>query len=322
MRNRVSKFCTIMYKRTSRIIKALLGNIIKLTEKNPCVIMYIDGGFSSQMLRYCKGMWFQERGLDVKFDLRWYEKNGLDDMGVEARTWRLNECFPELKIDVASCKDAERYQCFYGTNIHKLVNRYKGKEEKLTAPLYVSTYDFDYLVSFKECPKYFNWQGMYSLLDDRAKTIAKEIMHQKKMGKKVIGVHVRRGDMAVSGSYWKVLTAHYFEAAINKIATKNSIIYFFSNGFDFVKDEILPCIKNEYVLVDNGFKDFEDIYLYSLCNVQVASQGSWGELAYCFNEDEERMLFIPDYSATQDYETCDNGKIVYLHLEKSMYLHS
>lgn len=322
MKSKIKQFHIIMGKRIGRIVKSIVGSIMKYTEKNPCVIMYIDGGFSSQMLRYCKGMWFQERGMDVKFDLQWYEKNGKDDLGIETREWRLKECFPELMVKVASEKEVNRYRKFYGTNIHKLVKKYENKEEKLAAPLYVSLYDFDYLVSFKDCPKYFNWQGMYNLLTESAKKIATEIMRYKKNGRNVIGVHVRRGDMAVSGSYWKVLTAHYFEAAINEVVTEESIIYFFSNGFDFVKREVLPYIKNEYVMVDNGFKDYEDIYLYSLCNVQIASQGSWGELAYCFNTAQNRTLVIPDYSAKQKYESNDNGKVIHLYLEENMYLQS
>ena len=239
MKSKIKQFHIIMGKRIGRIVKSIVGSIMKYTEKNPCVIMYIDGGFSSQMLRYCKGMWFQERGMDVKFDLQWYEKNGKDDLGIETREWRLKECFPELMVKVASEKEVNRYRKFYGTNIHKLVKKYENKEEKLAAPLYVSLYDFDYLVSFKDCPKYFNWQGMYNLLTESAKKIATEIMRYKKNGRNVIGVHVRRGDMAVSGSYWKVLTAHYFEAAINEVVTEESIIYFFSNTFRIYPSTIL-----------------------------------------------------------------------------------
>ena len=80
----------------------------------------------------------------------------------------------------------------------------------------------------------------------------------------------------------------------------------------------------EHPMLDNHYIEWVSIQTKFGNQRKLLKPGDKPEVvfAYCFNEDEERMLFIPDYSATQDYETCDNGKIVYLHLEKSMYLHS
>ena len=116
-------------------IKRTVGNILRYVEKDPCVIMYVDGGFSSQILRYSKGMWFKEQGHKVKFDLRWYQKNGKDDMGIEERPWRLSKSFPGLDLKIATEKEIKKYRRIYGTDIHDMVRRYKGKEKKITIML-------------------------------------------------------------------------------------------------------------------------------------------------------------------------------------------
>lgn len=303
-------------------IKRTVGNILRYVEKDPCVIMYVDGGFSSQILRYSKGMWFKEQGHKVKFDLRWYQKNGKDDMGIEERPWRLSKCFPGLDLKIATEKEIKKYRRIYGTDIHDMVRRYKGKEKKMKAPLYVSFYDFDYLIpDFDVCTKYFNWEGLSDVLSESAKKIAADINKIKEDGRKVIGVHVRRGDMVVTGRYWKVLTAKYFETAINKVATEDCVLYFFSNGFDFVEKEVLPLIHNDFVLVNKGHEDYEDIYLYSLCNVQIASQGSWGSMAFAFNKNEDRKIVSPSTNKEDALENNKDLSKIDIYLEDDMYLH-
>lgn len=300
----------------------IIGNISRIFEKNPCVIMYMEGGLSSQILRYCKGMWFQEHGMNVKYDLTWYKKKGMDDLGIEERPWRLSKCFPDLKLEIASDKEVYRYRPLYGSDVHDLVNKYKGKESMMKPPLYVALYDFDYLISdFQMCTKYFNWEKLREILSVQAEKTAREIEQYKQAGKKVIGVHVRRGDMTIVGGYWKVLTAKYFEEAIKKVATKESVLYFFSNGFDFVKEEILPIVNYESNLVDNHNEDYEDMYLYSLCDVQVASQGSWGAMAFAFNKNPERKIVIPCTEKSLCVDTLDKERI-YIFLEDDMYLHN
>lgn len=308
-------------KKFKLIIRRIVGTFLRKFSSDNCVIMYIDGGFSSQLIRYSKGIWFKERGMNVKYDLLWYKYDGMDNLGLEKREWRLEECFPKLEINIATTEEVIKYRRFYGTDIHNMALKYRGKEERLKPPLYIARYDFDNIVSdFQKYAKYFDWEGIYNILNLSARNIADEIRMHKSKGKKVIGIHVRRGDMTVTGDYWKVLTPQYFETAINKVATDTSVLYFFSNGFDFVKKEIIPNIKYEYVLVNIQNKDYEDMFLYSLCNVQVSSQGSWGRITYCFNTNQDRTLVIPATNIKEDLIVHNNGTIINLMLTEEMYL--
>jgi len=321
MKKKIYQKCRRFAKTLIDQIRSTIGNILKYAEKDPMIIMYMEGGFSSQLLRYAKGQWFAERGMKVKYDLQWFDYNGMDGAGLETREWRIPLCFPNTKMEIATDREIKKYRMFYSSDIHSTVKKFKDREEEMTPPLYMAKFDMDYIVSFKDCTKYFDWQGMKNILCDSALKVADEIRAYQKIGKKVIGVHVRRGDMTVTGRYWKVLTPKYFEVAIGKATTENCILYFFSNGFDFVKEEILPNVKQDYVLVDGNYKEYEDIYLYSLCDIQVASQGSWGKLAYQFNESSDRIMISPNYSIDADMEVCDKGMIKYIHLTDDMYIH-
>lgn len=311
--------CKVYAKAIVNSLNRIVGLVLRNFEKDPCVIMYMEGGFSSQMLRYAKGKWFEEHGKKLKFDLQWFDYNGMDGAGLEKREWRLPDCFPGIELPTATDKEIKRYKKLYGTDVQGIVKKYQNREHEIPAPVYVSKFDMDYLVNFESCTKYFDWDELKNVLDEPAKKIAEDIKEHQR-NKKVIGVHVRRGDMTVTGHYWKVLTEKYFEKAINLVATDDCIIYFFSNGFDFVKDQIIPNLKHEYVLVDNDNKDYEDIYLYSLCDIQIASQGSWGELSFCFNKNENKMLIFPDYEAKKDYDVNGNGIVKHICLERDMYI--
>lgn len=317
-----------IYLKFRRVIKTIInsirrfiGNILKHMEKEPMIIMYMEGGFSSQLLRYAKGQWFAERGMKVKYDLQWFDYNGMDGAGIETREWRIPLCFPNTKLEIASDREIKKYKMIYSSEVHDTARKYKGRENEMTPPLYMAKFDMDYLVSFKDCVKYFDWHGMTNIFCDSALKVVEDIKSHQNAGKKVIGVHVRRGDMTVTGRYWKVLTPKYFEVAIEKAATDDCILYFFSNGFDFVKEELLPNVKQDYVLVDGHYKEYEDIYLYSLCDIQISSQGSWGELAYQFNESAERTMIFPNAVIDADMETFDNGTIKHIHLTEDMYIH-
>ena len=310
-----------MVRKMKKLIRRLVGVILKKVGNDNSIIMYVDGGFSSQLIRYSKGIWFKEQGYNVKYDLLWYEYDGMDNLGLEKREYRLEECFPTLEINVASTDEVIRYRRFYGSDIHNLVKRCVGKEAMIIPPAYISMYDFDYLVSdFQQYAKYYDWEGIYNVLSESARNIANEIKNHQYRMRKTIGIHVRRGDMTVTGDYWKVLTPQYFEAALNEVIDKNCILYFFSNGFDFVKEEIIPNIKNEYVLVDSGNKDYEDMYLYSLCDVQISSQGSWGRITYCFNKNKNKTLVVPTIDTNENKIDYSNGKIIYLKLTEDMYV--
>lgn len=324
-----------MLRIIKRVAKFLLGKIgvtTKYFEKDPCVIIWIDGGFCSQIFRYLKGRWFAVRGFKVKYDISWYDKSPLDGLKTERRDFILLKCFPHIELEVSRFPERCRYKFLYGTNIHKTGKKYRGHYDQVQAPLYNFLYDLDDVIAneneYEELAQYLHWEKLHDILGPEARKIEQSIIQDKQRGLKVIGLHVRRGDMSVPQHAYggKVLTSEYYEYVINKAADKNSVIYIFSNGFDFVESEVIPHIKCKYVMVNKTSEVFEDIFLCSLCSVIIAGQGSLAKIAYSFNTEAERRLIRPILRVNEEenlpkYYAGSRGIVELLTLSENMYEH-
>lgn len=317
-------------RRMGRIMCGTLGIITKHFEKDPCIIMWIDGGFCSQIFRYLKGQWFSVRGFKVKYDISWYDGRAVDGLGTEARDFLMLKCFPHLNLETPGSKELKRYKMLYGTHLLNTQRRYKGRYDDLRPPLYSHLYTLDDLIQteneFEELSECLNWSGLHDVLGSEAQKIENSIMQDKQNGLKVIGLHVRRGDMAVKKYAYgnKVLTSKYYEYVLNKTADENSVIYIFSNGYDFVMSDIVPHIKCRYVLADKTDYVYEDMYLCSLCDIQIAGQGSLGAQAYSFNRNRNRKLIRPllrdnAYERFSRYYAGSFGTVEFVRLTEDMY---
>ena len=68
-----------------------------------------------------------------------------------------------------------------------------------------------------------------------------------------------------------------------------------------------------------GNPDYIDMYLYTLCRIQVGSQSSWGHISFPFNKNKDKVLYLPIINENRLKE-CD-GKIIPIELEEDMYVH-
>ncbi len=322
-----------MLRKIKQLVKIVLGKVGLITrhfEKDPCVIMWIDGGFCSQIFRYLKGQWFAVRGFKVKYDISWYDNNPIDGLGKEARDFLIFKCFPGLNFETASTIQRKRYRLLYGTHLNNIEQKFKGRYEELQPPLYSYLYTLDDLIrtenEFEELARCLNWSGLHDILGTEASNIEASIRQDKKHGRKVIGLHVRRGDMSVKTFAYghKVLTSRYYEYVLNKTVDENSVVYVFSNGYDFVMSDVVPYIRCSYVLADRTSSVYEDMFLCSICDIQIAGQGSLGNQAYSFNENRDRKLIRPllrdnDEEILRKYYAGSYGTVEFIELSEDMY---
>ena len=319
-----------LIKRLVKNIAGKFGLIMRYFEKDPCVIMYIDGGFCSQIYRYLKGRWFAVRGFKVKYDIRFYDGKNADGLGTEARDFIMLKSFPELEFEAASLPQLWKYRLLYGSDLNHTAQKFKGRYEELRPPLYNVRYDLDGIIrtenEFEELAVCLNWSGLHDILGTEALRIEASIRQDKENGMKVIGLHVRRGDMVVKQFAYghKVLTSRYYEYVLNKVVDENSVVYIFSNGYDFVMSDVVPYVKCRYVSADKTCGVHEDTYLCSLCEIQIAGQGSLGNRAYSFNTNRNRKLIRPVvYENSEErmrrYYAGSYGTVEFITLTEDMY---
>ena len=332
LKNSLRAFLSSILRKTKRLVKRTLGILMRPFEKDPIIIMWIDGGFCSQIFRYLKGRWFAVRGFNVKYDISWYDNNPVDCLHTEHRDFLLLKCFPDVDFEVASHDELQRYRRLYSTNIHNTAKKYHGHYEELKAPLYNYWYDLDDIIAtekeFRELAQYLHWEKLHDILGTEARKIEQSIIRDKQSGLKVIGLHVRRGDMAVKkfAHGGKVLTSKYYEHVLNMAVDENSVVYIFSNGYDFVASDVVPYVKCRYILADKTSEVYEDIYLCSLCNVQIAGQGGLANMAYSFNANDDRKLIRPflrenDEERLPRYYAGSSGTVEFVRLTEDMYEH-
>lgn len=266
-----------MKRKIIRILSAIfqfLDTILcKCLIKQPKVIVYLDGGICSQMLMYLQGQYYAEHGFDVRYDTLWYETCGKDQFGIMPRHFELKEMWPSLEFLTLTKWQRKWYLLFFQAR--------KKHGDLLPEPSSVkhSMYLYEYWdIPAEEHKRLF--ARCYNLSTSATPAIGKDLVFEN-----VVGIHVRRGDLAKGDNpYYGGVTDGYFLRAIelcNK-EFKPKKYLFFSDEPDWVEQNICTHVQQPYEIV-RGNKGWEDLWLLAHCNVIVASQGSFGKVAAQLN---------------------------------------
>ena len=102
-------------------------------------------------------------------------------------------------------------------------------------------------------------------------------------------VHVRRGDYV--GSDYDICNENYYYKAMDmaKHMLKNSKFYVFSDDIDWCKERM----KNYDVEFISGNRDYEDLYLMSLCKHFILSNSSFSWWAQYYGKYDNKVVIAP-----------------------------
>ena len=282
----------------------------------PCLILNCDGGICSQIHQYLWGQILIDAGYPVKYDLTFYEDNAKDMYGNFDRSYALDKlCYLERNAV------APRYQVEYYKRHYLNPDNQPPKPIVMSLhkdwpmPLYLGQYytcnSNEYLSAFK---KYIHLRPAEEILDHASFAIYKEILATES-----VGVHVRRGDMSQSSSAWVVPSIDYFIRALTIPEFQDKEFYFFSDEIDWVKQNILPGLSSniKYHLVDqnDSSKGYMDFYLLSRCKYQIASQGTFGSMAFVLNPYEGKILVLPKDSRLNMQERLAGEHLIFISLD-------
>lgn len=265
----------VLIKILSAIFQVFDGLLIRLHLKRPKVIVFLDGGICSQMQMYVQGQYYAESGLDVYYDTRWYEVCGKDQHGVHPRIFEFTEMWPTQPFKIIRGWRLWIYRHLFKNG--ELVNGTLPCPDTITCSMYLYGYwDLPYGEHKRLFAKYFSIENA-----------AIPVKIDKVDPENIIGVHVRRGDLAKGDSaLYGGVSEGYFMRAIdfcNK-EFKPKKYLFFSDEPDWVEQNICPHLTLPYEIM-RGNKAWEDLWLLAQCPVIVASQGSFGKMAARLNPD-------------------------------------
>lgn len=277
-----------------------------------CIVLMCDGGLSSQVYQYVWGQMLIDLGYRVKYDLCYFKYNGTDLLGNDNRHFLLHKFCALPRFDIAPEYLVRHYKKYYINQLNQPPYAdWMYLERKWNEPVYLGNYykcapnDF-----IRNIRKYISVKKSTEILDKKNYAIYKKIISSDS-----VGVHVRRGDMLKGTDRWMPPQIEYFINAVNYEKFRGKNFFFFSDDPKWVIDELVPLLprNNKYIpVVNNENVAYIDLFLLSSCNYQIASQGSFGTLAFILNDFKEKMLVYPAGSRAETDERLKNENILRL----------
>ena len=118
-----------------------------------------------------------------------------------------------------------------------------------------------------------------------------------------VSLHVRRGDY-LSDTYkdsFKSLGADYYKNAVNEVYKRieNPTFFIFSDDKDFI-NESFDWIENKVIVEGNaGNRSYIDMYLMSLCRINIIANSTFSMWAGILNSHEDATVIYPSTYMTQ-----------------------
>lgn len=236
---------------------------------------------------------FRRKGMKVEYELGFYTKNGMDDIGVHVRNFDLLKLFPNLTFLRCSSLKAKLYSLVYDY-MGNYPNSSDTKWVELLPPRILSGYyadpDYLYYPLFQEVFSNINSEN---ILDAKNQRIYSAIE-----GEDSVAIHVRRGDLSeYNFAYGYPVTVQYFIKAVEFMQKKieNPKFYIFSDDKEYVEQELIPIFPSKviYEIVQNGSdKGYMDLLLISKCKHQITSKGSLGKYGALLNMVEGKIVIV------------------------------
>lgn len=240
-------------------------------------IIKIKGGLGNQMFQYAYGRQLQlKKHKKVVFDTSFFEENTKDT----SRLFLLDK----FNINLSDFRNIKR------NKIQLFLNKYK---DKILLRLIK-----DY--SFYQKEKYFidiqkHILKEFTLKDElsqEAKTIRERIIQVSNS----VSIHIRRGDYINNKKYNKhhgVCGIDYYKNAINYIKQRiqNPIFFIFSDDITWVRQNFL--IENAIYVSNANIKDYEELYLMSLCKNNIIANSTFSWWGAYLNKNENKIVIAP-----------------------------
>ena len=268
------------------------------------------------MYQYMWGQALIDRGYNVKYDLTFYEDDGKDMYGMFDRSYTLDKICEIDRVEKAPRWQVNYYKRHYLNKLNQppepncMSLSYEWNQPQYLGKYYSCEPD-EYIPFFK---KYIHLKSPEKIFDKDNLNLYKQICSCNS-----VGVHIRRGDMVKATNQWTTPTVDYF---VNTICSKEFFgmkFYIFSDEMDWVIENIIPKVKEkvEYYLVQNNGSDkgYMDLLLLSACKHQIASQGSFGVVAFVLNQNPDKILMFPLGSRKIVEKRLVNQNVIYYNLQ-------
>jgi hypothetical protein len=124
-----------------------------------------------------------------------------------------------------------------------------------------------------------------------------------------VSLHVRRGDYLITGDF---IGVNYYDNALLSLFESNQV-----NKVLVFSDDIDWCEKNLFhkglldVIYVKGNKDYEDLYLQSLCTYNICANSSFSWWGAYLNQNPDKKVYMPEpWTASHGKDIYPSGTII------------
>jgi hypothetical protein len=270
----------------------------------PFVITKLLGGLGNQLFQYAIGRRIAElNAMDLKLDISPFQEYPLRKYCLG--NFRIRENFSTTE-DIEHIIMNRNLNKFYLTfpvlkpKERILLVREKRREYEYNKR-YLSIRNNIYLSGYWQSEKYF--KEIASIirkefqLKDRPSEPSRR-MAEVIAGCEAVNLHIRRGDYASNpqtNQYHGLCTLDYYYAAINRLTSqlKTPHFFIFSDDIPWVRENLKLPYPTVYVSHNGEERDYEDLWLMSLCKYHIIANSSFSWWGAWLAEYEGKIVIAP-----------------------------
>lgn len=252
------------------------------------VIVHLKGGLGNQLFQYAAGRRLAHKhNIELKLDVTCLK---VTDKWLPHGCDQYKLCYFKIQENFATPEEIE-----YAKNSF-MGEEADGYNQKFM-PEVLDYPDNVYLDGFLENEHYFA---------DIADIIRREFTLKVPLGttaqhwrEKIfaaecsVSMHIRHGDFCLNDeNLFAVLPLEYYNECLNHLKQqyKNLTVFVFSDDTQWCKENLRFDVPMEFI---EGCKDYEDLYLMSLCKHNIIANSTFSWWGAWLNQNPDKKVFVP-----------------------------
>jgi hypothetical protein len=275
------------------------------------IIVHLMGGLGNQMFEYAAGLALARRRRTVlKLDTSFYREHDVDDrhysldclnvsaqFATEDEVWKLNGQLgrkQDLAQKILSALGQRRFADLLSVTGYVHYQKHWGYY-----PEFYELPDNTWLHGNYQSEKFF--APVADLLRHQftfryPPTPAVEAMAERIKSGSSVGIHFRRGDYLGQYNGIGVLSAEYYDRAIDLLKgllPKDTVYYLFSDDIEAVEREYRPSVPHLFVKCFDHANYYDKIRLMQLCKHNVIANSTFSWWAAWLNPNPSKIVIAP-----------------------------
>jgi hypothetical protein len=266
------------------------------------IIVSILGGLGNQLFQYAAARRLSElKNVNFKLDITAFNEYKLREYSLNHYNIIENIATPtEIEYYTRKRKFNKFYKCIPKLKPNNIPIMFKEKHFSYNQEI-VKIPNNIYLSGYWQNEKYFKDIEPIIRKEFKLKSISSE--QSLKMADKIqncnaVNLHIRRGDYIsdqTTNQFHGVCSLEYYYMAIQKLSIKIEELHFFifSDDIPWVRENLKINFPTTYVSHNGTERDYEDLWLMSLCKHHIIANSSFSWWGAWLAENSKKIVIAP-----------------------------